>query len=428
MRKQSLAVIAAVVIAGVAGGAQDRARVDSAGLSLDQAIARALERAPDLRAVRTEIDAAQGGLAQAALKPNPMVSMSRQQQPGGTDNQTSVSMEWPLDLFRKAGRVAVAQSEVDATRFRVADRERAMVADVRTAYGAAAAAIRDLDVTDSLLATARALEAQVAARVSEGAAAVLQRDLLTVERQRLEVDRLLEAARADVAMVAVKRLLGLSPGEPLTLADHLEALVEGAGAPPTAAVEQTIAGRSDVREAEANRRLADAEVTRAHLEGRFDVTLFGSYVRMDAGFPQLAFNQAGGLQPIRDVFHYAAAGATVTVPLRNDNRGAVAAAEARRAGADARRKSAELLAQSEVAAAATLDQATGAAVLAYRQVRTLAGRNLDTIRQTYDLGRGSMTDVLAEQRHQLDVERAYTDILKQAYDARTAALRAMGVR
>lgn len=428
MRKSILAVFAAAVFGVAIVDAQDRLRIDASGVSLDQAIATALERAPDLRAVRTDVDAARGALVQAGLKPNPMVSMSRQQQPGGSDNQTSVSVEWPLDLFRKTGRVAVAEIEVDASRLRAADREREMAADVRTAYGAAAAAIRDLEVTDGVLAAASRQEQQLTTRVEQGAAPPIQRDLLTVERRRMEADRLLQAARADVAMIAVKRLMGMPSGEPLGLREGLESLVEGAGPSPAAAIEQIISERPDVKGAEANRRIADAEIMRARQEGRFDVSLFGSYIRMNTRFPQLAFNQAGGLQPIQDVFHYAAGGATVTIPLRNDNRGAIASAEARRAGAAARRESAELQARSEVAAASALNDAARAAVSAYAEVRILARRNVDTISQTYELGRGTITDVLAEQRHQLEVERAYTEVLKQAYDARTALLRAMGAR
>ena len=44
------------------------------GLTLDDAIARALEREPSLRAARTQIDVAQGARMQAELRPNPSMS------------------------------------------------------------------------------------------------------------------------------------------------------------------------------------------------------------------------------------------------------------------------------------------------------------------------------------------------------------------
>src|SRR5688572_30421269 len=52
------------------------------GLSLEQAIRRAREREPSLRASKTEIDVAQGVRVQAGLRPNPTVSVERRHEPG----------------------------------------------------------------------------------------------------------------------------------------------------------------------------------------------------------------------------------------------------------------------------------------------------------------------------------------------------------
>ena len=86
------------------------------GLSLDQAIARAIELEPSLRSARSAIDVAKGMRQQAALRPSPSASFERREEPSGTDNQTMVAVEWPLDLFRKSGRVTVADREVAAAR------------------------------------------------------------------------------------------------------------------------------------------------------------------------------------------------------------------------------------------------------------------------------------------------------------------------
>ena len=59
-------------------------------------------------------------------------------------------------------------------------------------------------------------------------------------------------------------------------------------------------------------------------------------------------------------------------------------------------------------------------------VRTLARQNLNIVRQTYELGRTTIFEVLAEQKRFLDQERAYTETLRLAYEARTALKRAVG--
>src|SRR6476620_10627802 len=120
-----------LVTVGVPGYAQEPSPLPPAatssyidavgGLTLDDAIARALEREPTLRAVRTQIDVAQGARVQAELRPNPSISFARQQEPGGTDNQTRLELQWPLDLYRKAGRVAVAERTIDVAQQATAD-------------------------------------------------------------------------------------------------------------------------------------------------------------------------------------------------------------------------------------------------------------------------------------------------------------------
>ena len=59
-------------------------------------------------------------------------------------------------------------------------------------------------------------------------------------------------------------------------------------------------------------------------------------------------------------------------------------------------------------------------------MRDVARRNLGVIRQAYQLGRGSLLDVIAEQRRYIEVENGYTDALKQVYDATVGIERAVG--
>ena len=186
--------------------------------------------------------------------------------------------------------------------------------------------------------------------------------------------------------------------------------------------------RPDVQEAEARLRVADARIDRARREGRLDVSLFGMYMRMDAGFPQQGFNSTGDLERVRGLFHYVSGGAMVTVPLRNRNQGEIASAQAVRVGAEATLAAVQLTAQAEVAAAKARDDYARRAIAVYAEdgARTLARQNLDVVTQTYELGRATVFDVLNEQRRYLDLERAYTAALREAYEARTALRRALG--
>jgi len=94
------------------------------GLTLPDAIVWALEHEPSILAVRTDPDVARGMRQQAALRPNPTASFMQLEEPAGTDRQSKIEVQWPLDLFRRPGRVAVADREVEVTERIVADRER----------------------------------------------------------------------------------------------------------------------------------------------------------------------------------------------------------------------------------------------------------------------------------------------------------------
>ena len=90
-------------------------------------------------------------------------------------------------------------------------------------------------------------------------------------------------------------------------------------------------------------------------------------------------------------------------------------------------EAARLTAASEVAEAQVRYDRARAAVSLYEDgIRPLARRNLETVRETYQLGRATVFDVLGEQRRYLETERAYTEALTEAYASRLSLSRAMG--
>ncbi len=397
------------------------------GIGLDDAIARALEREPGLRAERTEIEMAVGQRQQASLRPNPTVMVERRQEPGGSDRVTSVGLEWPLDLFRRQGRVRVADGELTSTRLAVADRERLLAAEVRLQYGLAAAAARDVSVAVDLADT---LERQVTlarARVTEGALPRLDRDLLEVEARRFQAERALAHGRADVAILQLKQLLGMTPDEPLLLRDTLDTLASRTGPAAARAGEAPQGSRPDVLQAQARLAVAGSRVDQARRDARVDVSLVASYMRMDTGFPQFGVGADGGMERVRGRFNSVSGGALVSLPMLNRNQGEVARAQADRAGALARLAAAELAARTEVATAQARHRRAQEAVALYQGgIRELARANLEVIRQTFDLGRATVFDVLTEQRRYLDFEQAYATLLREAWAAHAALKRALG--
>lgn len=437
-RRIALSVLMATLLTGVSTSAQSPGGqaplggrfVDPAnGLSLEQAIARALEQEPSLRAARSQVEVAQGTKLQASIRPNPSVSFERRQEPGGTDHLTTVGVEWPLDLFRRSERLAVADREVTVAQLSASDRERLLAAEVRARYGDALATIRELGLLDEIVAATQNQFDLLRSRVEQGASPPLERDLLDVELRRVQADRLLQEGRTETAVFELKRVLGMKADAPLTVRDTFEALVqrESAVAADVASTSMAVEQRADVREAAARIETAVAKIDRAESEGHVGVSLFGNYMRMDSGFPQRGFAPNGGLERVRGQFNYWSAGAMVTIPILNRNQGDVAVARAEQTGAAAAYDAARLAAEAEVASARARDGRAREAVKIYGAgAQALARQNLTVVGQSYELGRVTVFEVLAERRRYLDVQRAYTEALRAAYEARTALKRALG--
>jgi cobalt-zinc-cadmium efflux system outer membrane protein len=104
--------------------------------------------------------------------------------------------------------------------------------------------------------------------------------------------------------------------------------------------------------------------------------------------------------------------------VRNKNQGNIEAAQAQLEAARNRREFAQNVVLNEVASAYARFLRAREALGVYRDaVHNQAERNLDVIRQTYEVGQRSLIDYVAEQRRFIDIETGYTDVLKEYFDS-----------
>lgn len=417
----------AVATAATAQGPAAQPQARQATMTVEDLVSSALAQSPELRAVRAQVEAAEGQVTQASLKPNPTLKTDYMDMVDGPGYQASVEFEWPFDLGRKAPRVAVARRGVEVWSATVRERERDLAARVREQAGAFLAARRAIEVADQVLGAARQLREQLDNRVAAGAAPQIDANLATVEVWRLEADRTQSVAEAEVAAIELRRLCGLPPDAPLELTDSLEALARAVLPPPTLAVDQMLARRPDLVEAGARVRVAEARVTDSRSRGGTDLSMFGAFNRTRYSFMQQGFDDAGRQVPIDGIQYNATVGFAVQLPWRNRNQGEVTSARAEQLAAQADLAARELAALSELASAVARDREARRAVDLYaNSIRGLAQKTADIVRESYTLGRSPLSDLLAEQRRFLDVEASYTAVLSVAYRARVALRRAQG--
>src|SRR5688500_8481511 len=138
---------------------------------------------------------------QAGLRPNPTMSLEQRQELGGSDNATEIGVEWPLELFRRGPRVAVAEAELRVAEFEESDLRRQISVDVAAVYVEVAAADRQLAILDEVLAVATKQLELLRARATQGAVPTLDRDMVDVEVRRIQAERLVHVGRADRALV-----------------------------------------------------------------------------------------------------------------------------------------------------------------------------------------------------------------------------------
>src|SRR6266571_2307297 len=307
------------------------------GLTADEIVRYALAHNGELAAARQMIAEARGKLHQAGLRPNPTVEGSGTHAVTSSDNNAMIGAELPLELGgRRKARVEVAQRELEMREAEVADFERKLAGEVRTKYAEVIASARNLRFTEALLTLTRDSHRLVQARVERGKSAPLEQNLVFVELNRVDAMRINFEGKTEVALLELKKTIGMPPSEPLKLRGEFD--TNRQPAPQSDAIRNALASRPDLAAARAAEALTQAQIEQARVEGKVDASIFANYQRQNMGFDIRGFNDAGALVPVQGVFHYATFGVRLTLPVRNKNQGLIEAAIAVKEAARERRE------------------------------------------------------------------------------------------
>lgn len=395
------------------------------GLTADEAVKFALENNGEIDALRRETEAARALVKQAALKPNPKIEASGTRQIGGMDSQVMVEGMLPLELGgRRSARIAVAQSELEIREFALANQERLLAAEVRSKFGEVLSTVKKLELLERILANTRQGYQIIAAKVTEGRTAPLEQNMLLVELNRLRSLRETAEGRVETALFELKNLMGMKPENPLRLKGDFENLVDNLPS-VNEAVANALRERPDLQGAQAMEKLAVARLNQARSEGKIDASLKTGYQRMRSGFPLNGITDTGALQPIESVFHYFTFGVEIDLPVRNRNQGMIEAAIYEQQAAQSRIQFGELTIRREVNVAyARYNRSVRALTIFQNGIRDQASVNLQVIWQTYEFGKRTLSDYIAEERRYLEIENEVTDALLETYLARIEILRA----
>ena len=143
-----------------------------AGLTLDDAITRAIDADPGLRAAQAGVDAARGARRQAGVRANPELGVEVENFNGGGDlrgfqgAESTFTLSQELEVFgRRSARIRVADRQLHGAELDRALAGLDLVRDVQLAYFDALAANELVAIETERLRTAESLNTSVARRV-----------------------------------------------------------------------------------------------------------------------------------------------------------------------------------------------------------------------------------------------------------------------
>ena len=378
---------------------------------LDRLVERALASNREYLASLERIREAEALLRQAGVRPAPSLNAE-----GGStrllgaagSQEYSVAYSHPLELGgKRPKRIAVAALGLEIARAEAMERRRALTFDVSQAYIEAVSASHRSAVWEEIARIDGETLRLVSARVAEGDAAPLERQLLETEIARNEAEQSLAKGRTEASVLALERLGALPPG---TAA--LEPQTVGAGAIPAndALAPKALASRPDLRILELSEAQAQAAMELARAESAPNLTATARYAYKSTTFDQLGFDSAGALAPIRDRENVLTFGLSAPLFAGRRNQGNIQAAIAREREARLRREHLAATIPAEVGLAVRSWEAARKALEIYTaRILPQAVQNLGVMREAWRLGQLRFLDVLAEQRRVTELRMAQID-------------------
>ena len=397
--------VAAIVAAGSVWAQPD------APATLNDLVIRATQNNRDVLAVRQRLEEAKGLLRQAGVRPAPTLDVGGVTgRPLATvgEEQFSAGISREFETAgKRSKRIDVAEKQLALAEAEYHERVRQLRFEISSRYADFTSDVERIRVIDRLIEATRTSIELTRARVEKGDAAALELNLQEAELGRIVAQRAAAMGRVESIRADISRLAGLTAGEVWSVAPQAD--------PPAVEkgplVKQALERRPDLTMMRLLEQQGVAEGTLAEAERHANVTLSAGYGRVYSRFDdQFGTSPSGQSVQLRDRDDVLSIGVSVPLFARNRNAGNIEAAAARARAARLRKEYLERAIPLEIEVAwQRFDSMRLALASLNRQTLPLAERNLEVIRQAYQLGQLRMLDVLNEQRRVFDTQLATID-------------------
>lgn len=394
-----------------ASGADEK----SAGLTLDAAVRRALEKNVEVAVAAADVEEQKGRLraARALLPGNPEIELSqarRTDSAGGdtSDRSAGVSQELELGLQR-GSRKAAARAGLARAEALLEDRKLRVVAETRSAFLLALAAREKVRFSEQVEALGKSLYDAAKRREDAGSGTALETNLAKVEwgdskRARIAAQRELAGRVADVG-----RLLSLPPAE--------MGVLDGELRPPAPRDLDLGVLRKRARERSAFVRAG----ARAKDAARAEMTLSRKEIVPNVTVRGWWDSEADGAEEIVGL------GISVPIPLFQRNQADIGAARAQARRAEAEAGFAQAWLEQEIDVAWQRSQATREELEVFdADILEQVEENLRLLQSSFGAGKSNLLEVIVVRRRLVDTRRDYLDALAAAGSADAEIQRLLG--
>lgn len=254
-------------------------------LTVDEAVAAAIQHNPRLSAAARDVGAAQLGVRAARARANPDLSFSPGLSAGGSDEEFRIQQPLELNGTRQA-RTGVASAQLSGTRAQAVVTLRDLVLDTKSAYYELARGRELRAVALDLLRSSEEFDRVTRRQVEEGARPGIDLAQTGIEVTRARQQVTLADAQTAQATATLNTLLGRDPNTPVGPLSPLPTASAPSDLPDdTQARTQALQVRAEIAVAEATRESFRQDARLARAEGRSDLApLFraGSITRSGA--------------------------------------------------------------------------------------------------------------------------------------------------
>jgi cobalt-zinc-cadmium efflux system outer membrane protein len=415
-----LIVVAATMIAGTAAPglpAQKGAAVGEPNgvVTLQDALALALARHPQLAVYPYDLRAADALILQAGLRPNPELGVEvedvggRGERRGFDAAQTTLGISQPIELGgKRAKRTRVASLDKELVQWDYRAARLDVMREATRAFFTVLAAQERLALAERLLELSRQAQTAVAQRVKAGKDSPVDELRANVAFSESQIER----QKAEKALIAARQGLAAMWGSRAPVfekaADDFYAV---SGPRPWAEMIAAMEGNPDLARwgTEEDRRRAALRLEKA--QAAPDISVGGGVRRYE--------------QTDDEAF---VLGLTVPLPLFNRNQGGILAATANLA------KTRRQYEAAQVRTLAALSGTTGALAAAYEQVTISrnevlpqAQQAFEAARQGYEQGKFDYLYILDAQRTLFRTQAQYVDAVEAYHQAQADVQRLIGV-